>query len=418
MTAGGWRKIALVGARVAVAAAFFVRWRRGGQAASATAATRIESPLDPAKAFGPPPEAGLAAAARTIAEGCTECQACVKGCAFLQKFGTPKAIASALANGNGPATADPYQCSLCNLCTAVCTEGLAPGAMFLAMRRQAAARQAVDLARYHVILGYEARGHSELFAWQGLPPGTDTVFFPGCTLPGTRPELVRRMFSHLRSRIPDLGIVLDCCHKPSHDLGRQEYFERTFGPLRDRLVAAGVRRVLTACPNCHKIFSQYGGEIEARTVWQQLLEQGLPPAPPVSGAVVIHDPCPLRAESEVQAAARALIAATGLSVEKTRSEGARTLCCGEGGSVGFIDPTPARAWGARRVELAAGRPVVTYCAGCAGFLSRAGARVAHLGDLIFEPRTAMNGGSKVAKAPFTYLNRLRLKNWFKRTLAA
>ena len=67
---------------------------------------------------------------------------------------------------------------------------------------------------------------------------------------------------------------------------------------------------------------------------------------------------------------------------------------------------------------AGGRRGVPYGGGCAGFLSRAGAKVVHLGNLIFEPQTAMAGKSPVAKAPFTYVNRLRLKSWFKRSFAA
>lgn len=391
-----------------------LRKRRGDEAG----APAVDSPLDAARAFGQAPDAELAATAAAVAAGCTECGACVQACAFLTAYGTPKKIATALTGADGSTPADPYACSLCRLCTAVCPEKIDPAAMFLAMRRQAVAREAVDLSRYKTILGYEARGHSALFAWQGLPSGCDTIFFPGCTLPGTRPEVVRRMYGHLQGQIPNLGLVLDCCHKPSHDLGRQAHFEAAFGPLRDRLAAAGVKRVLTACPNCHKIFNQYGGPLEAVTIWEHMAEHGGPAVTPAAASAVIHDPCPMRAETAVQTAARTLIAAAGVTLEKTKSEGKRTLCCGEGGSVGFVNPTLAKAWGARRVELADGRSVVTYCAGCAGFLSRAGAKVVHLGNLIFEPQTAMAGKSPVAKAPFTYVNRLRLKSWFKRSFAA
>jgi hypothetical protein len=47
--------------------------------------------------------------------------------------------------------------------------------------------------------------------------------------------------------------MLDCCSKPSHDLGRQHHFETLFGKMRDRLVAAGVQRVILACPSCYAV---------------------------------------------------------------------------------------------------------------------------------------------------------------------
>ena len=76
--------------------------------------------------------------------------------------------------------------------------------------------------------------------------------------------------------------------------------------------------------------------------------------------------------------------------------------------MGFHNPGFARAWGEKRRELTGEDRIVTYCAGCAGFLSRSG-KVSHLGDLLFDPEKALAGKSKVSKSPVTYLNRLILK---------
>jgi hypothetical protein len=40
----------------------------------------------------------------------------------------------------------------------------------------------------------------------------------------------------------------------------------------------------------------------------------------------------------------------------------------------------------------------------------------HLADLIFDTRTILSGRFKAARAPFTYLHRIRLKNRFKKQL--
>ena len=132
---------------------------------------------------------------------------------------------------------------------------------------------------HKTLLGYEKLGTSKRYSYYALPEGCSTVFFPGCGLPGTRPKRTLQVFNHLRRSIPDLGIVLDCCAKPSHDLGREDFFNFLFGEMRDYLLRNGVRTVLTACPNCFRVFKEYGSGLSVRTAYEVLAEQG-PPANP------------------------------------------------------------------------------------------------------------------------------------------
>jgi len=366
-------------------------------------------------------EENLRVQAQILASDCTACGACAARCLFLKRAGLPGEIATAFLAGKN--LADPFACSLCNLCTAVCPKKLEPGDLFLAMRRRRVADERWDSRPYKKILAYERLGASPLFSAEFLPPSCRTVFFPGCTLPGTRPESTWQLFGRLRDKIPDLGLVLDCCHKPSHDLGREQHFTDRFGALRRRLYDSGVKEILLACPNCYKVFLNHGGELRVRSVWEVLAfgvhpavytdEAGREPAPQ-GATVTIHDPCPLRKLPDLQRAVRALIGQQNLVVKEMRSSRSRTLCCGEGGSVGFVYPELAAAWGEQRRDQAQGLPVVTYCAGCAGFLERSGLQTIHLADLIAEPAKALTGKAAVATPPWTYLNRLRLKYRLKR----
>jgi len=211
-------------------------------------------------------------------------------------------------------------------------------------------------------------------------------------------------------------MVLDCCHKPSHDLGRQDFFLERFGSIRDRLRRQGVEQVLVACPNCFKVFARYGSPLGTVTVYDVLARGLQPEFPSLAKLVVVHDPCPLRLEDGIQASVRTLLAARGLEVRKMKYSGKRTLCCGEGGGVGFHNPGFGRAWGEKRKQLAGKDHIVTYCAGCAGFLGRIAQvshqgshQVSHIGDILCRPELALAGKSRVAKAPMTYVNRLLLK---------
>nr|WP_319493224.1 VTT domain-containing protein [uncultured Desulfobacter sp.] len=354
-----------------------------------------------------------------ILEKCTNCGACQVQCAFLTRYGTPKEILTTLDPAKQHILS--FECSLCGLCRAVCPENIDPGEAFLHLRRVAVANEQVDLSTYSTILGYEKKGTSKLFSCYALPQNCDTIFFPGCTLSGTRPKTTWALFETLRAQTPNLGIVLDCCTKPSHDLGREHYFQRMFEEMLNFLQARGIKRIWLACPNCYKVFTTYAPNMSVESVYEVLAYSN----PPCTfsdestsfkaAPMVVHDPCPLRDQPQVHESVRALLAGMDLSIEKMAFEKKKTLCCGEGGTVGFIDPELARTWIEKRKKTAGNRSIVTYCAGCAGFLNRAAPTV-HLLDLLFFPGQAASGHLRTAKAPLTYFHRLALKRKIKKTL--
>ncbi len=356
---------------------------------------------------------GLARQLALHREQCVHCGLCVRECAFLQENGTPGAIA---ANRGGREPELAFACSLCGLCGAVCPPavGLRPDRLFLAMRREAVARGRADLAPYRALLFYEKMGSSRWLAGAFLPRDCDTVFFPGCALPGSRPDLLRGLVAHLRRNMPRLGIVLDCCTKPSHDLGRQEYFESRFHGLRRELLARGVRNVLVACPSCHRVFRHHGHGLRVSTVYEHM--EPLPRAghPPVE--VTVHDPCGAREEPAIHAAVRRLAEAGSLTVREMEHHGARTICCGEGGAAGCVRPEFARQWSRRRKEEAGNRRVVTCCAGCLGFLEPL-VETSHILDLLLMPGAALAGRLRISRPPRTYLNRFFLKRWLGKMFA-
>lgn len=350
---------------------------------------------------------GLEQELLAMTKGCTSCKKCLKDCAFLRTYGTPLEIALRFDPDNPENLAMPFACHLCGLCSAQCKFGATPAKMFLEMRREAVRRWGGPLPQHKRILGYEARGASPRFSLCALPEACDTVFFPGCTLPGAKPLLFNSLHQWLESHIPSLGVVLDCCAKPSHDLGLEQIFSPRFQALREMLLEQGVRRVLTACPNCYKVFSQYGSPLEVRMVYE-LLRDKWKPEKQVDGTVCVHDPCPLRERPSTPEAVRELITTMGLELQSMPHQGEKTVCCGEGGSVSHMMPEFAENWTMLREQEAMGRPVIAYCAGCTLFLKRR-MEAHHILDLLFFPEKTMAGKERTSRAPFTYLNRLRIK---------
>lgn len=359
----------------------------------------------------------LAALAGEVERNCTRCGACGQDCAFLRKQGTPGELAQSYDLDDTVYQSLPFECSLCQLCVAVCPVKLNPTDLFLEMRRELRRRDPLDYAEHAGLLAYEKRGTSRRFTYYAIPANCDTVFFPGCALAGTRSATTLKIYDYLKNYIPSLGIVLDCCLKISHDLGREDYFRAMFGEMKEYLVRSGVKKVIVACPNCHRIFSAYGEELVVSTVYEIIDEHLSPVKEKVLGTVTVHDPCPLRFSPAVHAAVRSLVAKQGLTVEEMPHHGESTVCCGEGGFVAGLSPDLAAKWKEIRKEEAAGRRMITYCAGCTNQLDGI-TPTSHIVDLLWEPQATMAGKARITKPPFTYLNRLKLKRTLRQRIIA
>jgi Fe-S oxidoreductase len=116
-----------------------------------------------------------------------------------------------------------------------------------------------------------------------------------------------------------------------------------FFELKKYLLAHGVKKVIVACPNCYKVFHQYGGELAVTTAYEALLDDaGLPALARVNGAVTVHDPCAIRFESAIHDAARDLLAQKGLQVEEMKHHHRRRSAAGKGARWAFSPPSYLR----------------------------------------------------------------------------
>jgi len=349
----------------------------------------------------------------SIEQECVSCGLCRKECRYLQTFGLPIEQAKAALDEQLDFS-QIFSCSLCGLCTAVCPLDIDPAAMFSSLRREAVSRNQGTFKEHNSLISYEKWGGSGTFSWYGLPRGCETIFFPGCALPGTRPKRVLQVVELLRHNIPTLGVVLDCCTKPSHDLGRIDYFSHSFAQLKKALVEAGVRKVLVACPNCFRMFDQYGDDLQVQTIYEVLAEHDFK-SENLQAEVTVHDPCGVRDQPRVHQAIRQLLASTGLGIIEMKHQGTKTVCCGEGGAVGYLHKEFAGNWTKIRAKEAAGKRIITYCAGCTHFLDRV-TPASHILDLLFEGKKTLQGTVRVGRSPFTWLNRLLLKQKLKKQI--
>jgi Fe-S oxidoreductase len=348
-------------------------------------------------------------AIKQVLEQCVQCSICVKECTFLQQNGDPKELARQFQDN--PDSKTPFSCSLCGLCTAVCPKEIDPAELFYQWRKSLVATQNLKFKAHNPLRNYEQLGGSKLLSWYGLPSRCDTIFFPGCALPGTRAKRVVDVIQELQTKTPSLGVLLDCCTKPSHDLGDHATFLKRFQRIQAFLDHNSIRTVLVACPNCYRMFKEYGRHIQVQTIYERLPPQtGNPPHD-----ITIHDPCGVRFNPEIHQAVRTLLAKSNGHITEMKHHGTKTICCGEGGAVGFLNRELAKKWTIKRGDEALEQKVITYCAGCTHFLGQE-MDASHILDFLFEPEKTMKGEEKIAKSPFTYYHRFRLKKTLNKLL--
>ncbi|MGB3212742.1 MAG: (Fe-S)-binding protein [Desulforhopalus sp.] len=342
-----------------------------------------------------------------VAKECVRCESCMQECGFLQHNGTPGQIAADHLSRKKTHFDTAYSCSICRLCTHKCPKGLPVAEMFLALRRRAVLNGQGRYKEHRGLLLYEWLGNSRLFNGYLLPDNCTTVFFPGCTLPGILPEQTYRLFALLRKKYPELGIVFDCCNKPSHDLGFQDRFESRLQRRLERLRSRGVTRIITACPSCFQIFNRYGECFEVTTAYTHLECSRQHRSIGIERKYTLHDPCTVRFEPEIQRAVRQIIRSKGIEISEMPHNQEATICCGEGGSARCIRGGSASDWSRKRKAEVNGLPLLTFCAGCT--LSLKTGTTIHVIDLLFDSPNEKSSSTQSIPAPFTYFNRLLLK---------
>ena len=332
-----------------------------------------------------------------IIDLCNDCGACVRTCTFLSHYcETPRELAKCFKRNPLENIEIPYSCSLCGLCQRVCHLDLHPGDMCLETREKVFHTQPRDALPDDFVYDYVIprlkgfRNHqiistSPFFTLSKVAKNNKStpksIFFPGCSLPAYSPRLVLEAYRYLRQKIPGIGIVLNCCGKPSRDLGDKKRFREIFEGTLQEFSRLGIEEVVVACINCHKIYTE-NSDIKLRNIYEIMAESGLPAPISSNGQkITIHDSCPARYRPEIRNAVRQIASQMNFSIKEMKFRNEVTQCCGAGGCSPLGNTALADRHTKARVAQATGQ-IVSYCAHCRERFSTVCPSL-HILDLIF-----------------------------------
>jgi Fe-S oxidoreductase len=329
-----------------------------------------------------------------------ECNECVKKCAFMQQYKlNPRRYVRmvynnlSIAMGNHDANGMINTCALCGQCEALCPNGLNMAEVFLAARRQMVRSGKMPPSAHEFALLDMDYSLSDSFFLARHQRGRDSsaaIFFPGCQLPASEPDLVRSIYGDLCERLEGgTGLLLGCCGIMARWSGNTARFEAAKDRLTGAWQALGSAEVIAACPSCRSALADMG--IAARSIFDVLDEIGPPGNAgrdgPVPSAMVLHHACGARYDDGIKRQARSLAAAAGITVLEGPPE-KQHPCCGYGGLMPFVDRQGAENFTALALEQLAGNgeaPLLTYCVNCRDRFRAGGRDSRHLLELLYPP---------------------------------
>ncbi|MBR6259166.1 MAG: NAD(P)-binding protein [Oscillospiraceae bacterium] len=317
-----------------------------------------------------------------------DCRACYDRCDLLQHYKTMPAK----AESDVRVTLNPVDCFMprratrlinscndCGLCRDFCPESIDMNYMLMTSRALMFDDGSLPKVYHDIWLRDFEFSLSEKAAYLKKPEN-GYLFFPGCQLGASDPELVKDAYDLLCGIKPGSGIMLNCCGIPARWAGDAEGFKSHLEKLKGVWEDCGKPVIVTACPTCKRTFIEYLPDIPATSLYE-LLAEGCAPAESSGETVAVFHPCSSRKDGEMQESVKALIRSRGITANEISDPLERNRCCGYGG---HIYPGNRELFDTMAQKRADSDPLpyVTYCANCRDVLSGKGKDCRHIIEVL------------------------------------
>ena len=350
-----------------------------------------------------------------IKEGkrCIDCNCleCVKGCEFLRHYNSyPKAMAReaynnlAIALGNRTSNKMIDSCNLCGQCGTICPGGLDLGEVLEYCRNQMVKTDKMPPSAFEFAIEDMEFSNSEEFFTVINKENLKYVFFPGCQLCASEPDLVKVVYKDLNKKLNDeVGMILGCCGVIGKWSGHSEKFNKQIKLIKDTLKKLNNPILITACPTCYTIFSSHLEDIDTQIIYNYINEEELKEIGN-NEEIAIDDPCTARYNDKLQNQVREIAKKLGFDIKELDYNREETTCCGYGGLTCFSNKELQQEIVSSRVNQS-DLKYLTYCVNCRdNFLSK-DKDAKHILQLIYN----FEGKNKKPSLSERRYNRVQLK---------
>ena len=317
------------------------------------------------------------------------CTSCMDNCVFMQKRGlTPQVIERDGMMAEVPPVGFEdrvgnrmiLSCAQCGVCRSVCPQQIDLGEFLLDKRTKLWAQGLISPALHDYFIREMQECSEDLFFTDKPGNKLHYLFFPGCQSISSDPEQVLAAYAWLQQGDADTGILLSCCGVSAEWEGDAEGLQRNLDRIRRVWDETGRPALVTNCPNCMRVFRKYAQDIPVTSIYELLVERGLPAeAEVLPDPHFLFHPCAGQDDPALRRAALQVAAACSKAPVETADT---PTCCGLGGHIYPAAPEIASAM----LEEARSRsplPYLAYCANCRNLFLHTGKDCRHLLDVVF-----------------------------------
>lgn len=153
---------------------------------------------------------------------------------------------------------------------------LALGRYFVERKKELAPSELHNFG-YKAVLFHQVLGFSKPLTTIKKFSTTDyshMAFMPGCALSSYSPKLVESIINHLQRVSPGMGVLMQCCGKPTRVLGDISRFERFYSALDRDIARLGATTIVTACENCYMSLKTLSPHVKTISLYEWLGPNG------------------------------------------------------------------------------------------------------------------------------------------------
>ncbi|WP_426709604.1 FAD-dependent oxidoreductase [Cetobacterium sp. SF1] len=357
------------------------------------------------------------------ASRCLQCQCklCMKECMMMPEYTScPKELFQEYLE-KGYENMDmniAYSCNECSQCTIKCPNSFQIRENFMEMRKEyVKANGGLSPLEGHTALddGQELECSKKYSISVPGKKQSKYILIPGCTVPASFPELVEKTYNHMKETLGEenVGIILQCCGKPTKIIGETELFEERYSRVQKEIEAMEADIIVTLCPSCYLTYEEHSGK-KVISYWDLMKEEiGIPNLQKNIGKdsdVIfnVHDSCPTRNVTSHHDSIRWIIKELGYKMEEMNNIRENTRCCGVGGMLGCINGELFEKIVNRRAQDATQEQIISYCGSCRASMELGGLDSLHILQLI-HGKCYMKSDRELRSPNYGMKNRLKTK---------